>query len=204
MTGALITNVLISAALIIAGTLSVFYKEVWLIFQALQHHWRCSCAHSQTTEFVLMLMTDSKPHHLFRFFLFFVKKKQKKEKIFAWNQRAKVFVRSLPLWFSKDCFSYIKYSDEKDFCIQMSADNEVTPRDTTMTFTCFVLYDMWNALACRSSRKMIWEIGLFRYSFQLALLKSSNPWIVYVYAHLFLFLGIVCSVSLWQALFSVN
>uniref|UniRef100_A0A8R1XQX7 Calcium-transporting ATPase n=4 Tax=Onchocerca TaxID=6281 RepID=A0A8R1XQX7_ONCVO len=48
------------------------------------------------------------------------------------------------------------------FYKEMSADNEVTPRDTTMTFTCFVLFDMWNALACRSSRKLIWEIGLFR------------------------------------------
>ncbi|CAG9538346.1 unnamed protein product [Cercopithifilaria johnstoni] len=48
------------------------------------------------------------------------------------------------------------------FYKEMSADNEVTPRDTTMTFTCFVLFDMWNALACRSSRKLIWEIGLLR------------------------------------------
>lgn len=33
--------------------------------------------------------------------------------------------------------------------IQMS-DNVVTPRDTTMTFTCFVFFDMFNALSCRS------------------------------------------------------
>ena len=26
----------------------------------------------------------------------------------------------------------------------------VTPRDTTMTFTCFVFFDMFNALSCRS------------------------------------------------------
>ena len=32
---------------------------------------------------------------------------------------------------------------------QMS-DNIVTPRDTTMTFTCFVFFDMFNALSCRS------------------------------------------------------
>lgn len=47
------------------------------------------------------------------------------------------------------------------FYKEMAADNKITPRDTTMTFTCFVLFDMWNALSCRSSRKMIWEIGLF-------------------------------------------
>ena len=29
-------------------------------------------------------------------------------------------------------------------------DGTVTPRDTTMTFTCFVLFDMFNALSCRS------------------------------------------------------
>lgn len=51
----------------------------------------------------------------------------------------------------------------KWLCLQMSADNKITPRDTTMTFTCFVLFDMWNALACRSSRKLIWEIGLLRW-----------------------------------------
>ncbi|KAK0429502.1 hypothetical protein QR680_011409 [Steinernema hermaphroditum] len=50
------------------------------------------------------------------------------------------------------------------FYKEMSVDNKITPRDTTMTFTCFVLFDMWNALSCRSSRKMIWEIGLFRNS----------------------------------------
>ncbi|KAI6178617.1 Calcium-transporting ATPase [Aphelenchoides besseyi] len=48
------------------------------------------------------------------------------------------------------------------FYKEMSADNKITPRDITMTFTCFVLFDMWNALSCRSSRKMIWEIGLLR------------------------------------------
>ena len=26
----------------------------------------------------------------------------------------------------------------------------ITPRDTTMTFTCFVFFDMFNALSCRS------------------------------------------------------
>lgn len=46
--------------------------------------------------------------------------------------------------------------------IREMADGTVTPRDTTMTFTCFVFFDMWNALACRSQRKTILEIGLFR------------------------------------------
>ncbi|KAI5288834.1 High affinity Ca2+/Mn2+ P-type ATPase-like protein [Ascosphaera aggregata] len=40
----------------------------------------------------------------------------------------------------------------------------VTPRDTTMTFTCFVLFDMFNALTCRSESKSILrgEIHIFR------------------------------------------
>jgi Ca2+-transporting ATPase len=46
---------------------------------------------------------------------------------------------------------------------EMAADNIVTARDTTMTFTCFVLFDMFNALTCRSSTKSLLagEIGLF-------------------------------------------
>ena len=40
-------------------------------------------------------------------------------------------------------------------------DGKVTPRDTTMTFTCFVFFDMFNALSCRSQTKLIFEIGLF-------------------------------------------
>ncbi|TGZ83422.1 calcium-transporting P [Ascodesmis nigricans] len=33
------------------------------------------------------------------------------------------------------------------------SDGKVTARDTTMTFTCFVFFDMFNALACRSDTK---------------------------------------------------
>lgn len=46
---------------------------------------------------------------------------------------------------------------------EMSLDGEVTARDTTMTFTCFVLFDMFNALTCRSESKSVLagEIGLF-------------------------------------------
>jgi len=39
-------------------------------------------------------------------------------------------------------------------------DNKLTPRDTTMTFTCFVLFDLFNALSCRSQDKSIFSIGL--------------------------------------------
>lgn len=46
---------------------------------------------------------------------------------------------------------------------EMADGGQVTRRDTTMTFTCFVLFDMFNALSCRSESKSILrgEVGLF-------------------------------------------
>ncbi|XP_010903524.1 calcium-transporting ATPase type 2C member 1 isoform X1 [Esox lucius] len=40
-------------------------------------------------------------------------------------------------------------------------DNLITPRDTTMTFTCFVFFDMFNALSSRSQTRMVHEMGMF-------------------------------------------
>ena len=46
---------------------------------------------------------------------------------------------------------------------EMLADGKVTRRDTTMTFTCFVLFDMFNALSCRTESKSVLrgEVGIF-------------------------------------------
>ena len=46
---------------------------------------------------------------------------------------------------------------------EMLTDGEVTKRDTTMTFTCFVFFDMFNALNCRSASKSVirGEVKLF-------------------------------------------
>ena len=69
-------------------------------------------------------------------------------------------------------------------------DGKVTPRDTTMTFTCFVFFDMFNALSCRSQvcrwssasfsnqpvslqTKFIFEIGLFSNRFFLVAVLLS-------------------------------
>ncbi|CAN8000293.1 unnamed protein product [Ixodes pacificus] len=46
------------------------------------------------------------------------------------------------------------------------SDQMVTPRDTTMTFTCFVFFDMFNALSCRRlvfcfQTKSVFTIGFF-------------------------------------------
>ncbi|KAK4291732.1 hypothetical protein Pmani_035458 [Petrolisthes manimaculis] len=40
------------------------------------------------------------------------------------------------------------------------SDGMVTMRDTTMTFACFVMFDMFNAMSCRSHSKSIMELGL--------------------------------------------
>lgn len=44
---------------------------------------------------------------------------------------------------------FLSENFESVFLFQMR-DGQVTPRDTTMTFTCFVFFDMFNALSCRS------------------------------------------------------
>lgn len=41
-----------------------------------------------------------------------------------------------------------------------------TKRDTTMTFTCFVLFDMWNALSCRSQTKSVFQVSFKRKSIE--------------------------------------
>ncbi|OMH81725.1 Calcium-transporting ATPase 1 [Zancudomyces culisetae] len=40
-------------------------------------------------------------------------------------------------------------------------DGVVTARDTTMTFTTFVFFDLFNAISCRSRTRSLFEIGLF-------------------------------------------
>lgn len=45
--------------------------------------------------------------------------------------------------------------------VKEMVDGEITKRDTTMTFTCFVFFDMFNAMACRHTTKSILEVGFF-------------------------------------------
>jgi len=40
-------------------------------------------------------------------------------------------------------------------------DGNVTRRDTTMTFTTFVMFDLFNAMSCRSQTKSVFALGLF-------------------------------------------
>ena len=45
------------------------------------------------------------------------------------------------------------------FWHEMTEHHTITSRDTTLTFTTFVMYDMFNALACRSADKSVMQIG---------------------------------------------
>jgi len=38
-------------------------------------------------------------------------------------------------------------------------DGQVTARDTTMTFTCFIFFDMFNAISCRSWNRSVLQIS---------------------------------------------
>lgn len=64
-------------------------------------------------------------------------------------------------------------------------DNQVTARDTTMTFTCFVLFDMFNALSCRHSTKSIFSIGLKNHMFNLAVAASLLGQLAAIYVPFF-------------------
>lgn len=64
-------------------------------------------------------------------------------------------------------------------------DGQVTARDTTMTFTCFVFYDMFNALACRHYSKSIFEMGLNNKMFNFAVFGSLLGQICAIYVPFF-------------------
>ncbi|KND94772.1 Calcium-transporting ATPase 1 [Tolypocladium ophioglossoides CBS 100239] len=97
---------------------------------------------------------------------------------------------------------------------EMLADGQVTRRDTTMTFTCFVFFDMFNALSCRSESKSILrgEVGLFAnnlfnwavsLSIVCQLLVIYLPWLQEVFQTEALGLGdlirllVLCSTVFW-------
>ena len=63
--------------------------------------------------------------------------------------------------------------------VQMTYDNQVTPRDTTMTFTCFVLFDMFNAFSCRSQVSATCDVHMRRTSLETALCRIAK-WEKYV------------------------
>lgn len=69
--------------------------------------------------------------------------------------------------------------------VKEMTDNEITARDTTMTFTCFVLFDMFNALSCRHYSKSIFEIGLKNNMFNFAVAGSLIGQLCAIYVPFF-------------------
>merc|ERR1719369_2022342 len=66
---------------------------------------------------------------------------------------------------------------------EMMEDGKMTARDTTMTFTCFVFFDMFNALSCRSPTKSVFSIGLLsNTAFCYAVLFSLLGQMLVIYA----------------------
>ncbi|GLE07823.1 hypothetical protein PINS_up018529 [Pythium insidiosum] len=51
------------------------------------------------------------------------------------------------------------------FYQELAVDGTVSKRDRTMSFTTFVMFDMFNALSCRSDDKSVFKIGLFSNTF---------------------------------------
>ncbi|KAG7663335.1 PMR1 [[Candida] subhashii] len=69
--------------------------------------------------------------------------------------------------------------------IKEMTDNEITARDTTMTFTCFVFFDMFNALSCRHYSKSIFEMGIKNQMFNFAVAGSIIGQLCAIYVPFF-------------------
>ena len=66
---------------------------------------------------------------------------------------------------------------------EMMEDFKITNRDTTMTFTCFVFFDMFNALSCRSQTKSVFQLGLLsNRPFCLAVIFSIVGQLLVIYS----------------------
>lgn len=64
-------------------------------------------------------------------------------------------------------------------------DGIITARDTTMTFTCFVFFDMFNALLCRHSSKLVFDVGFSNRMFNFAVAGSLIGQLCAIYVPFF-------------------
>jgi P-type Ca2+ transporter type 2C len=65
---------------------------------------------------------------------------------------------------------------------EMSDEGVVTKRDTTMTFTTFVMFDMFNAMACRHAERSVFHLSPFsNTSFLLAVGGSLIGQLLVIY-----------------------
>ncbi|PBP19466.1 calcium-transporting P-type ATPase [Diplocarpon rosae] len=86
--------------------------------------------------------------------------------VLTWPLITRVLTSATIIMLGTFAVYYHEMSTEDDSDVAGNATrsvNIVTKRDTTMTFTCFVLFDMFNALNCRSATKSVLrgEVGLF-------------------------------------------
>ncbi|KAI8906723.1 hypothetical protein EDD86DRAFT_209611 [Gorgonomyces haynaldii] len=80
----------------------------------------------------------------------------------------------------------------------------VTERTRTMTFTCFVFFDMWNALACRSATRSVREIGwMSNHAFTLSVFLSMMGQFICIFIPFFQTIFKTESLSLWDLLFLI-
>lgn len=148
ITRSLIIKVLVSALIIVCGTLFVFWREV-------EHHAEFLWGHmsgwfQRSTVLVgLLLCSNSK-----------VTKMAKNRRIrFDGCRRETEMCHTTAVNTQKHTIIYKNSRSDRGgrrtssvnvcVCFQLQ-DNVITPRDTTMTFTCFVFFDMFNALSSRS------------------------------------------------------
>jgi len=87
---------------------------------------------------------------------------------------------------------------------EMMEDGKITNRDTTMTFTCFVFFDMFNALSCRSHTKSVFTLGLFtNRAFCLAVLFSVLGQMLVIYTPPLQYIFQTEALSSWDLIFLV-
>lgn len=68
------------------------------------------------------------------------------------------------------------------FMKSLEEDKKLTPKGMSMTFTCFVFFDLFNALACRHSVKSVFQVGLFTNKmFNIAILLSLAGQFLVIY-----------------------
>ena len=68
------------------------------------------------------------------------------------------------------------------FLVELDASGQVSPRDLTMTFTTFVMFDMFNALSCRHNSRPVFELSWnSNHAFLLAMCFSLGGQMAVVY-----------------------
>jgi Ca2+-transporting ATPase len=67
------------------------------------------------------------------------------------------------------------------FYNELAIDGSINKRDRTMSFTTFVMFDMFNALSCRSDDKSVFEIGILSNKFFAYAVGASLVSLCYIF-----------------------